>query len=140
MISMGQMTDDMTRLNAEINIGRLDRDRLRRELAHSTGEMKRAVSQMTARVRSTHAHMAREQRERLHAFVSGLHDTVMSLRTGFVSELAGARAAFFGAGSVGESHKVREPNRTAVREPQRAANGHAPARHHTRARSHGRKG
>ena len=97
---MGRMTDDMTRLNAEINIGRMERNRMRRELAHSTAEMKRAVAQMTARFQSTHAHMAREQRERLHAFVSGLHNSVMSMRTAFVSDLVGARAAFFGAGSA----------------------------------------
>lgn len=109
---MGRMTDDMTRLNAEINIGRLERDRMRRELAHSTAEMKRAVAQMTARVQSTHAHMAREQRERLHTFVSGLHDTVMSLRTGFVSDLVGARAAFFGAGSAGAPHARRPRSHT----------------------------
>ena len=106
---MGRLTEDMTRLAAEINTERSERGRLVREVRHSTSEMKRAVAHMMGRFHSTHAQMAREQRQSLRGFVSSLHNTVMGLRTAFASDLAGARAAFFGAGPApsGRAHSRR---------------------------------
>jgi hypothetical protein len=106
---MGQLTEDMTRLAAEINSGRSDRARLMREVKQATTEMKRAVAQMNARFHAAHAHMAREQQQRLRGFVSGLHNTVAGLRGAFASDLAGARAAFFGTAvaAAGRGHSKR---------------------------------
>jgi hypothetical protein len=106
---MGRLTEDMTRLVAEINAERSERGRLIRDMKHSTNEMKRAVAHMMGRFHSAQAQMAREQRHSLRGFVSSLHNTVMGLRTDFANDLGGARAAFFGAAVApsGRGHSRR---------------------------------
>src|SRR3990167_5016436 len=103
---MGRMTEDMTRLVAEINTERCERGRLMREMQQSTADMKRAVADMKAGSHAAHAQMAREQRQNLGGFMSNLHNTVAGMRTAFASDLAGARAAFFGTGA-GSAHRGR---------------------------------
>ena len=106
---MGRLTEDMTRLVAEINTGRSERGQLIRDMRHSTGEMKRAVAHQMRDFHAAHTQMARQQRQSLRGFVSGLHNTVVGLRTAFANDLAGARAAFFGAGAApsGRAHSRR---------------------------------
>jgi len=106
---MGRLTEDMTRLVEEINTERSERGRLVRDIKRSTSEMKHAVSNMTARFHTAHTQMAREQRQSLHTFATTLRNTVGGLRTAFASDLAGARAAFFGAAnaSTGRGHSRR---------------------------------
>jgi hypothetical protein len=101
---MGRLTEDMTRLVAEINTERSDRGRLMQEMRHSTAEMKRAVAHMKTRFHAAHKQMAREQRHSLKGFTSNLQNTVAGLRTAFSTDLAGARAAFFGSGIGHASH------------------------------------
>ncbi len=106
---MGRLTEDMARLAAEINTERSERARLIREVKHSTSEMKRAVAHLMGRFHTAHTQMARGQRQSLRGFVSGLHNTVTGLRTAFASDLAGARAAFFGTAAApsGRGHSRR---------------------------------
>ena len=101
---MGRFTEDMTRLVAEINTERRDRGRLVREMKHSTAEMKRAVAQMLTRFHAAHVQMAREQHQSLRGFASNLHNTVTGLLNAFASDLAGARAAWFGVATAPTAH------------------------------------
>ncbi len=90
---MGRLTDDMTRLVAEINTGHSERSRLIPEGKHSN-------SQMMNRFHATHTQMAREQRQSLQRFTSTLRQTVAGLRMVFAADIAGARAVFFGGAAA----------------------------------------
>ncbi len=106
---MERLTEDMTRLVAEIHAGRNERGQLIRDIRRSTTEMQRAVGHMMGRAHAARMQMAREQRQSLHTFAMTLRHTVSGLRTAFASDLAGARAAFFGAASAstGRGHSRR---------------------------------
>ncbi len=106
---MGRLTEDMTRLAAEINVERGERGRLIRDMKSSTKDMKHAVAHMMGSFHSAQAQMAREQRRNLRGFVSSLHNTVLALRTECAHDLAGARAAFFGTATAasGRGHARR---------------------------------
>ena len=43
---MGRLTDDMTRLAGEINMGHADRARFVQNIKHATAEMRRSVANM----------------------------------------------------------------------------------------------
>lgn len=96
---MGRLTDDITRLVAEIHAGHGERGRLLRDLRQSTAEMKGAVAAMQAGFRGAHGDMATRQQRMLRGFVAGLRGTVAGLRNGFANDLAGAHNAWVGAGA-----------------------------------------
>lgn len=98
---MASMTEDMTRLAGEIAGARGERFRLMREISQSNKDMKRAVRDMMGRFHTAHTQMMRSQRKALRGFTSELQHTVGNFRTAFASDLAGARAAFFGSVSAG---------------------------------------
>ncbi len=106
---MGRLTEDMRRLAAEINTGRSERGQLMHDIRQATADMRRAVGQMKMRFHAAHAQMAHDQQKKLREFVSHLHSTVTGLRSELASDLAGARAAFFGAAaaSAGRRHSRR---------------------------------
>lgn len=104
---MGRLTEDMTRLVAEINAERMERAGLIRDVKHSTGEMKRAVAQTLSRFHSAHSEMARAQARSLRDFASRLERTVARMRSAFASDLSGARAAFFGGATAEHGHGRR---------------------------------
>lgn len=97
---MGRLTDDMTRLVAQIQAGHADRGRVIRDVRHATVEMRRAVAGMQAGFRAGHADMVRRQRRMLHGFISGLRDTVAGLRKGCADDLAGARGIWVNAAAT----------------------------------------
>jgi hypothetical protein len=86
---MGRLTDDVTRLVGEIQMGRTDRARTIRDLKH-------AMAEMQAGFRSARGDMARRQQRMLRDFVSNLRVTVAGVRKEFAAELAGAHRAWFG--------------------------------------------
>jgi hypothetical protein len=97
---MGRLTDDTTRLVAEIHAGRGERGQLLRDLRQSTAEMKRAVAAMQAGFHVAHADRARRQQRTLRGFVLGLRCTVAGLRNAFANDLTGAHSAWVGAGAA----------------------------------------
>lgn len=106
---MGRLTTEVTRLVADIQATRGERDRLIRALRQASAEMRRAVVRMRGGFRAAHAHMAKRQERGLHEFTSGLRGRVMGLRQGLRTDLAGARAAWMGkvAAPAGREHAKR---------------------------------
>lgn len=111
---MGRLTTDVTRLVGEIQTGHGERQRLIRAVRQVTVEMRRTVARMQAGFRTAHAEMARRQRRGLREFVLGLQSRVAALRTGLRTDLAGARAAWFGvvAAPTGREHSKRAAKAT----------------------------
>jgi hypothetical protein len=100
---MGVLTNDMTRLNGEINAARKVRGTLRENLAqvkrNLTRQMKalqKSVAGMQAGFRKAHREMADSTAEERAAFVADLTGTVAGLCTEVAADLAGAHRAFFG--------------------------------------------
>ena len=100
---MGVLTDDMTRLNGEINAARKTRGALREDLVQMkrslTRQMKalqKSVAETQARLRKAHREMADSTAEERAAFVTDLTGTVAGLCTEVAADLAGAHRAFFG--------------------------------------------
>jgi hypothetical protein len=100
---MGVLTDDMTRLNGEINAARKVRGTLRENLAQMkknlTRQMKalqKSVAGMQAGFRKAHREMADSTAAERAAFVIDLTGTVAGLCTEVAADLAGAHRAFFG--------------------------------------------
>lgn len=104
---MGRLTEDMTRLVAEINAKRSERAGMIRDVKHGTGQMKRAVAEMLSSFHAAHSEMARTQRRSLRDFTSGLEHMVAGMRSAFASDLSGARAAFFGSAAAQRGHGRR---------------------------------
>ena len=113
---MGQLTADMTRLVGEIHTARGERQRLIGATRQATVEMRRTLARMQGGFRTAHAEMARRQRRGLREFVSALEGRVAALRNGFSTDLAGARAAWFGtvaaARPTGREHSKRAAKAT----------------------------
>lgn len=97
---MGHLTEDMTRLVAEIQVGRTERGRMMKELREATATMQRDVGHMMSDFHAAHKAMAQTQREHLRGFTAGLHRAVVTMRTEFANDLAGAHAAFFGTAAA----------------------------------------
>lgn len=104
---MGRLTDDITRLVAEIHAGRGERGRLLRDLRQSTAEMKRAVGAMQAGFHAARADMAARQQRALRGFVLGLRGTVAGLRNSLANDLTGAHNAWVGAGAAATTGRGR---------------------------------
>jgi len=104
---MGRLTDDMTRLVAEIQAGRNERGHMMRELRDATATMQREVTQMMGDFHAAHTAMAKAQQEHLRGFAAGLHRAVVTMRTEFANDLAGAHSAFFGAAGTPSRHGRR---------------------------------
>lgn len=93
---MGFLTGEMTRLCDEIMALRGARETLIKDLIHGARDLQKSVAEMQASFRQAHAEMARKTGAERTAFISGLKQTVLGLRTDFATELAGARKAWFG--------------------------------------------
>jgi chromosome segregation ATPase len=100
---MGVLTDDMTRLNGEINAARKGRGTLRGNLAQMkrnlTRQMKalqKSVRETQSRLRKAHREMADSTAAERAAFVADLTGTVTGLCGQVAADLAGAHRAFFG--------------------------------------------
>ena len=106
---MGRLTEDFTRLVAEINSRHMDRVRLMRDLRHSTADMKRSVSQAMSRFHAARLAQSREQQKRLRGFATSLRETVTGMRAAFAEDLAGAHAAWFGGLKVEARGAVGAP-------------------------------
>lgn len=104
---MGRLTDDMTRLVAEIQAGRTDRARLVRDIKRATAEMRHAVGRMLGGFRAAHAEMARRQQRVLRGFAAGLRSTVRSTQREFAADVGAARQAWVGAAMPGRRYAGR---------------------------------
>jgi len=93
---MGVLTDDMTRLNGEINAARKTRGTLMEDLKHQMKALQKSVAGMQARFHKAHREMADSTAEERAAFVTDLTGTVAGLCTEVAADLAGAHRAFFG--------------------------------------------
>jgi len=109
---MGRLTDDMTRLVAEIQIGHGERERLVRDLKRGVQGHRREVARMMAGSRAAHLEMARRQRQMLRGFVSDLAGAVGGLRRGLATDLDGARKAWRGAATIGMAARGRRGAQT----------------------------
>jgi hypothetical protein len=104
---MGRLTDDTTRLVAEIHAARGERGQLLRDLRQSMAEMKRAVAALQAGFHAAHADRAARQQRTLRGFVLGLRGTVADLRKAFANDLEGAHSAWVGAGVAATTGRGR---------------------------------
>jgi len=100
---MGNLTEDIARLCNEIIGLRESRLGFMNTLTRAAKERGQAVAQMQANIRTALGEMAHEGKANRTAFasnvrkaVSGLVQTVADLRQGFVTDVEGARKAWFG--------------------------------------------
>jgi hypothetical protein len=93
---MVRLTEDMTRLAAEIFGHHTDRNRLMRDIKQVTAAMKRTVAQTMSHSHAARAVQTRGQQKRLRAFALNLRETIGGMRTSFAGDLAGAHVAWFG--------------------------------------------
>jgi len=111
------LTNDTMRLCGEITALRDSRAALRRRLAQDRDDLKDAVSQKQAELRSAREDVADRTRTELRDFVGTVKDAVIELKHGvaafqeeFLGDLAGARRAWCG------HHSMRPPSRMAAEE------------------------
>lgn len=93
---MGRLTADFARLVDGIRGSRMERHKFNLATRHATAERKRAMKGMLGGFRATQAEMARRQRRFLNEFTTGIEHSVGALRSGLRTDLAGARAMWFG--------------------------------------------
>ena len=104
---MGVLTDDMTRLNGEINAARKTRGALMKNLERQAKALRKSVGEMQAGFHEARKEMAESTAAERAAFVADLTGTVAGLCTEVAADLAGAHRAFFG-----RSPPQRRPDRT----------------------------
>lgn len=90
------LTDEVTRLCAEIGDLRRQRRALRTDLAQATQDRAATVSEMQAGLLRARAEMARKMRTGLVAFTSRLRKEVGDQGRGIRADIAGARRAWCG--------------------------------------------
>lgn len=91
------MTDDMTRLCAEIVAMRRRREQLLEELAAGSGELRHSVSELCRHFGSDRAAMSREAKADRGAFLHHLKNTVSQHLRDTRTDLDGARRAWAGS-------------------------------------------
>jgi hypothetical protein len=107
---MAHLTEDMTRLVAEIYGHHLDRNRLMRDVRHAAADLRRTVAQTVSGSRAARIARMSEQQKRLRGFALNLKETVGGMRAAFHDDLAGAHRAWFG-GSKTVTKNTREGGR-----------------------------
>jgi len=90
------LTDDMTRLCAEILALRKMRGNLMSEIQHDSKGRKKAVAKFCAHLGSARAALARRSKHDRVAFMNHLRRTVGAQRQEMRDDLAGARNAWAG--------------------------------------------
>jgi len=118
---MGVLTDDMTRLNGEINAARKVRGTLMENLAQMKRNLTRQMKTFRAGFRKAHREMADSTAEERAAFVLDLTETVAGLCTEVAADLAGAHRAFFGRSPA--QRTPRQGARPAGRKTRRSTAG-----------------
>lgn len=93
---MGRLTTDFTRMVDGIRSARASRNQLNQAIRHAAAERRRTVSRMLEGFHAAQSQMARRQRSVLHEFMMGVRNNVQALRSGLRTDLAGARAIWFG--------------------------------------------
>lgn len=101
---MGLLTDETTRLCAEINALRRARVTFLKNLERETRERRLEVSEMRANFAFAHDTMARLTKNHLAAFFSGLKGGLEARTRQFRSDLDGARHAWLGPAPVFEKN------------------------------------
>jgi hypothetical protein len=94
---MGNLTDDMTRLCADIVSLRNARGTLMKEMAREAKDLEKSVSSMCAGFTKARKDMARKTGAERARFVSGLHKTVTRMKKEIHDDLAGAHRAWCGS-------------------------------------------
>ena len=93
---MGNLTNDMTRLCADIVSLRRARTALKMNLAREAKDLEESVSSMRAGFSKARMSMARKAGAERARFVSGLHKTVTRMKKEVFDDLAGAHRAWCG--------------------------------------------
>ena len=91
---MGNLTDDLTRLRAEITTLRDHRNALRTALTQNILQLKGDVAELRSGFRQAHADMANSGRNSRATFVSDLSQQVAGLLGAVATDLKGAREAW----------------------------------------------
>jgi DNA anti-recombination protein RmuC len=112
---IGNLTNDMMRLCGEIAALRETRADLRSNLAQSRDELREAVSQKRAEFQDSRKEMANKTRSDLDEFVGRIKDAVTELKQSvavfqeqILGDLAGARRAWCGSGSMPAPPRAEE--------------------------------
>ncbi|EKD22145.1 MAG: hypothetical protein ACD_87C00136G0010 [uncultured bacterium] len=94
--TMGNLTDDMTRLRGEVDALRSNRGALMQDLARGAKDLTSTVSAMQAGFAAAHAAMARTTGKARASYVARIKKQVGRMRKENAADLAGASQAWFG--------------------------------------------
>lgn len=100
---MGNLTDDLTRLRAEITTLRDNRSALRTALTRNILQLKGNVEDLRSGFRQAHAEMANAGHKTRVQFVTNLSQQVAGLLGAVAADLKGAREAWAGEIRMGRS-------------------------------------
>lgn len=112
---MGTLTDDLTRLRAEINALRENRSALQNALTQNILQLKGDVAELRSGFRQAHADMAANGRNSRVSFVTDLSHQVAGLLGAVADDLKGAREAWIGSAvSISSGQKSRSVAQASV--------------------------
>ncbi len=114
---MGALTNAMNRLCGEIRTLRRTRHTLMSELARSTRQRRKMVSEMRAGFARAHARLAKDRRADRSTFLRDLRMTVAREQQELRADLAGVRRAWCGASPAVKPRRAEPEEGSATKLP-----------------------